>query len=197
MEKFEINVAALGRFSEQEFFHFCQDNDHLRIEREASGKIIIMSPTGSKSGHRNFNLNVQLGIWNQQYQKGYLFDSSAGFTLPNGATRSPDVAFVLSAKWEALTEAQQEGFAPICPDFVIELKSNTDRLPDLHAKMEEYVRNGAAFGWLIDTYEKKVYIYDQAKVSQNPQYEVYEHFEQSLTGRYFMEDFSIVLQEVL
>jgi Uma2 family endonuclease len=194
MEKSEINVEALGGMSENEFFRFCQDNDHLRIEREATGKIIIMSPTGSKSGHRNFKLNVQLGLWNQQYQKGYLFDSSAGFTLPNGATRSPDVSFVLKEKWESLTEEQQEGFAPICPDFVIELRSKNDQLKDLQIKMEEYISNGATFGWLIDPYEQKVYIYDKAAAQT---YEVFELFDQPLRGKYFMDDFSLVPDKVL
>lgn len=194
MEKFEINVEALGGMSANEFFRFCQDNDHLRIEREATGKIIIMSPIGSKSGHRNFNLNVQLGLWNQQYQKGYLFDSSAGFTLPNGATRSPDVSFVLKEKWESLSEEQQEGFAPICPDFVIELRSKNDQLKDLQVKMEEYISNGAAFGWLIDPYEQKIYIYDKAAAQT---YEVIEQFDQPLQGRYFMNNFSVVASKIL
>lgn len=197
MEKFEINIDAFGRLSEEEFFHFCRDNDHLRIERDSTGKIVVMSPTGSKSGNRNFNLNVSLGIWNQTHQKGYLFDSSAGFTLPNGATRSPDVSFVLKEKWEALTEEQQERFAPLCPDFVIELRSKNDNLQDLHAKMEEYIRNGASFGWLIDPYEKKIYIYDQADKQRDTMFEIHDQFNAALEGRYFMQDFSIVPDEVL
>lgn len=197
MEKFEINVDAFGRLSEEEFFHFCQDNDHLRIERDSTGKIVVMSPTGSKSGNRNFNLNVSLGIWNQIHQKGYLFDSSAGFTLPNGATRSPDVSFVLKEKWETLTEEQQERFAPICPDFVIELRSKNDNLQDLQIKMEEFIHNGASFGWLIDPYERKIYIYDKVTMKQQPMYEIYERFNSNLAGRYFMQDFSIVPDEVL
>ncbi len=194
MEKFEISLDALGRLSETEFFHFCQENSHLRIEKDATGKIIIMSPTGSKSGNRNFNLSIELGIWNRQHRRGYLFDSSAGFTLPNSATRSPDVSFVLKDKWEALTEEQQEGFAPVCPDFVVELKSKTDQLKGLQQKMEEYISNGASFGWLIDPYKKQVYIYDQA----DPQsFELFEQFGQPLQGRYFMDDFAVVLEEVL
>lgn len=192
MEKFEINVDAFGRLSDEEFFHFCQDNNHLRIERDHTGKINIMSPTGSKSGNRNFNLSLKLGVWNQQHQKGYLFDSSAGFTLPNSATRSPDVSFVLKEKWEALSEEQQERFAPVCPDFVIELRSKNDQIKDLQAKMEEYIGNGAAFGWLIDPYEKKVYVYDQIADT-----EIFEQFDQPLYGRYFMEDFSVIFNEIL
>ncbi len=194
MEKFEINIEAFGRLSAEEFFHFCQDNDHLRIERDCTGKIIIMSPTGSKSGNRNFNLSLKLGIWNHQYRKGYLFDSSTGFTLPNGATRSPDVSFVLKDRWEALSEEQQETFAPLCPDFVIELRSKNDQTKDLQTKMEEYLANGAAFGWLIDPYDRKVYLYDQA---DKQTFQLFEQFDQPLHGRYFMDDFAVILEEVL
>ncbi len=194
MEKFEINTEAFGRLSDDEFFHFCQDNDHLRIERDPTGKIIIMSPTGSKSGNRNVNLSYEVTSWNKQTKKGYIFDSSAGFTLPNGATRSPDVSFVLKDKWEALSEEEQEKFAPVCPDFVIELRSKNDPVKALQAKMEEYIDNGAAFGWLIDPFEQKVYIYDQA---DKQTFQLFEQFDQPLHGRYFMKDFSVILKEVL
>ena len=192
MEKFELNVDALGELSDQDFFELCQSNDHLRLERDAQGKIIIMAPTGSLSGNKNFDLNTDFGIWNRKYQRGYFFDSSAGFTLPNGATRSPDISFVLKEKWEAFSVEEQEGFAPLCPDFVLELRSKHDSVKDLKAKMQEYLANGAAFGWLIDPYENKIHIYDQ----QQPM-EVIEDFHQPLTGRYFMQDFSIVLADVL
>ncbi len=197
MEKFEINVKAFGQLTEEEFFRFCQDNDHLRIERDHTGKIVIMSPTGSKSGHRNVNLSYEVTKWNRKAKRGYVFDSSAGFTLPDGATRSPDVSFVLKEKWEALSEEQQEKFAPVCPDFVIELRSKNDDLKSLQEKLEEYIHNGAAFGWLIDPYEKKVYIYDQAVKDQPQTFTVFEQWNQPLHGRYFMKSFMIVLQEVL
>ena len=192
MEKFELNVDVLGELSDQDFFELCQSNDHLRLERDAHGKIIMMAPTGSLSGNKNFDLSTDFGIWNRKHRRGYFFDSSAGFTLPNGATRSPDVSFVLKEKWEALSVEEQEGFAPLCPDFVLELRSKHDSVKDLKAKMKEYLANGAAFGWLIDPYEKKIHIYDQ----QQPM-EVIEDFHQPLTGRYFMQDFSIVLADVL
>ena len=192
MEKFELNVDVLGELSDQDFFELCQSNDHLRLERDAHGKIIMMAPTGSLSGNKNFDLSTDFGIWNRKHRRGYFFDPSAGFTLPNGATRSPDVSFVLKEKWEALSVEEQEGFAPLCPDFVLELRSKHDSVKDLKAKMEEYLANGAAFGWLIDPYEKKIHIYDQ----QQPM-EVIEDFHQPLTGRYFMQDFSVVLADVL
>ena len=192
MEKFELDVSALGHLSDEEFFHFCRANDHLRIERDAAQKIIIMAPTGSLSGNRNINLSADFVIWNRQHRKGYLFDSSAGFRLPNGATRSPDVAFVLKDRWEALSSDQQEVFAPLCPDFVLELRSKNDSLIDLQAKMEECMANGASLGWLIDPYERQVYVYD----AQQPT-ALHEDFTQPLRGKYFMEDFEITLNTIL
>lgn len=192
MEKFELNVAAFGRLSDEEFFHFCQDNDDLRIERNASGKIIIMAPTGSLSGNRNANLVADFAIWNRNFKKGYVFDSSAGFTLPDGSTRSPDVSFILKDSWEALSRNEQEVFAPICPDFLVELRSKNDSLKELQAKMQEYLANGTTFGWLIDPYERKVYIYDAQQET-----EVFDNFSQPLQGRYFMDDFEIVLDDIL
>ena len=191
MEKFEINTEALGHLSDEEFFHFCRTNDHLRIERDAQQKIIIMAPAGSFSGNRNFNLNIPFGNWNNKHKRVYGFDSSAGFRLPNGATRSPDVAFILKDRWEALSVDEQEKFAPICPNFVLELRSKSDSIADLE-KMQEYLNNGVAFGWLIDPYERKVYVYD----AQQPMI-IHDDFAQPLRGRYFMDDFKIILNEVL
>ncbi|MEM6845973.1 MAG: Uma2 family endonuclease [Bacteroidota bacterium] len=192
MEKFELDVTAFRHLSDEEFFHFCQDNNELRIERDATGKIIIMAPTGSLSGNRNFDLYTDFAIWNRQHKKGYFFDSSAGFTLPNGATRSPDVSFVLKHRWEVLSEAEQEVFAPVCPDFVLELRSKNDSLKELQDKMAEYVANGTTFGWLIDPYERKAYIYDAQQKIQP-----FSDFSRPLRGRYFMDDFYVVLDDVL
>ena len=192
MEKFEISTEALKPLSDEEFFHFCRTNDHLRIERDAQQKIIIMAPAGSFLGNRNFDIGTDFGIWNRKYRKGYCFDSSAGFKLPNGATRSPDVAFILKNRWESLSVDEQEVFAPICPDFVLELRSKSNSVRDLQEKMDEYLANGAAFGWLVDPYERKVYVYD----SQQPM-TIHNNFAQPLRGRYFMDDFEIVLDEVL
>lgn len=192
MEKFEINTEALKPLSDEEFFHFCRTNNHLRIERDAQQKIVIMAPAGSFSGNRNFNLSIPFGIWHRKHRIGYFFDSSAGFKLPNSATRSPDIAFILKDRWEALLEDEQEGFAPICPDFVLELRSRSDSVRNLKEKMEEYLENGAAFGWLVDPYERKVYVYD----AQQPM-SVHVDFTQPLRGRYFMDDLEIVLSQVL
>ena len=144
---------------DDEFFEFCQINRDLRIERTADGEIIVMPPTGGKTGGRNFDLVVQFGIWIKRDGTGKGFDSSTGFKLPNGAERSPDASWVKLDRWEALTPSQMEKFIPLCPDFVIELRSPSDRVKNLQKKMEEYMDNGARLGWLIDPKNRRVYIY--------------------------------------
>ena len=154
-----VNFPAIVQMTHEQFLEFCQVNRDLRIERTATGDVIIMPPTFSDTGNRNFNLAVYLGIWTEQDGTGIGFDSSAGFTLPNGATRSPDAAWIKLDRWNALTDAQKASFAPICPDFVIELRSASDPLSRLQAKMQEYIDNGASLGWLIDRQNQQVYVY--------------------------------------
>jgi Uma2 family endonuclease len=132
------------------FLRLCRANPDLRLERTATGELIIMPPAGSGSGGRNLKVAQQLANWVDASGQGVAFDSSAGFTLPNGAIRSPDASWVARDRWDALTPDEQEGFAPLCPDFVVELRSPTDRLPDLRDKMREYRAQGARLGWLID-----------------------------------------------
>jgi Uma2 family endonuclease len=130
-----------------------------------------MFPTGSETGNRNFNLTVQFGIWVKQDGTGVGFDSSTGFILPNGATKSADAAWVKLEKWNSLTREQQTKFAPICPDFVVELRSPSDRLQSLQEKMLEYIDNGVSLGWLIDRKNRRVYIYrpnGSVEVLDNP-----------------------------
>jgi Uma2 family endonuclease len=145
--------------SNHEFFEFCQRNRDWRIERTSEGELIIMPPTGGTTGLCNFKLNVEFGIWVKQDGSGIGFDSSTGFILPNGAERSPDLAWVRRSRWEALTEEERAEFPPLCPDFVVEIRSLSDRLTTLQAKMQEYIDNGALLGWLLDPREKKVYVY--------------------------------------
>lgn len=154
-----IKLHPVTQMSDDQFFEFCQVNSDYRFERTVKGEIIILSPAGSESGERNFNLTVQFGIWVRQDGTGVGFDSSTGFTLPNGAVRSPDVAWIQKSRWNAIPLEQRKKFAPICPDFVVELRSETDDLTMLQDKMQEYISNGAAIGWLIDPIEKQVYIY--------------------------------------
>ena len=145
--------------TDEAFYRLCRDNPELRLELTAQRELVIMAPTGSKTGWRNSRLNQRLANWADGDGTGLCFDSSAGFLLPNGAKRSPDAAWVRRQRWDALTEEQQEGFAPLCPDFVVELRSPEDRLPDLQDKLAEYIENGAQLGWLIDPQDKCVFVY--------------------------------------
>jgi Uma2 family endonuclease len=154
-----IDLPWIMPMTEEQFSEFCLANRDLRIERTASGEVIVMSPAFSDTGNRNFNIAVQLGSWAERNGTGLGFDSSAGFTLPNGATRSPDASWIKLERWNALTEKQKASFAPICPDFVIELRSASDTVSSLQKKMEEYIANGTILGWLIDRQNRKVYIY--------------------------------------
>ncbi|HEV2762080.1 MAG TPA: Uma2 family endonuclease [Pyrinomonadaceae bacterium] len=149
----------MKKLTDDEFFEFCQLNKDLRIELTSEGDLIIMPPTGGKTGRRNVKLTIRLGSWAEAEGSGQPFDSSTGFTLPNGAKRSPDFAWVSNERWDALTDEKQEKFPPLCPDFVVELRSSNDSLTSLQQKMEEYVSNGAQLGWLIDPFERKVHVY--------------------------------------
>jgi Uma2 family endonuclease len=149
----------LKKLGDEEFFEFCMVNKDLRIELTGEGDLIIMAPTGGKTGIRNFKLIAAFGNWVLQDGTGEGFDSSTVFSLPNGAKRSPDLAWMSNERWQALSDREREIFPPLCPDFVVELRSPTDRLHYLQEKMEEYVSNGAQLGWLIDPFEKKVHVY--------------------------------------
>jgi len=158
--------------SDHEFFEFCQLNRDLRIECTCDGDLVIMPPTGGETGNANFTLAGLFSRWVEADGTGVGFDSSTGFKLPNGAKRSPDLAWIRRSRWEALTQKEREGFPPLCPDFVVELRSRTDGLHALYDKMQEYIDNGASLGWLIDPLERKVYVYRRsAEVSclENPE----------------------------
>ena len=145
--------------TEEQFGEFCAQNSELRIERTEEGALEIMPPTFMDTGNRNFKVVVQLGNWAVQDGRGEGYDSSTGFTLPNGAVRSPDASWVLRSRLEALTEDERRGFGHICPDFVIEIRSSSDRLSTLQAKMQEYIDNGARLGWMIDPIGRRAYVY--------------------------------------
>jgi Uma2 family endonuclease len=149
--------------TDDEFYDFCQQNPDLKIERTAAGALVIRPPMGGGSGKRSFSLTTQLGIWTKQTQLGEGFDSSTVFRLPNGANRSPDAAWIANDRWNALTPEQQERFPPIAPDFVVELRSRTDDIEDLEAKMREYMENGVRLGWLLDPITQRVKIYRQGQ----------------------------------
>ncbi|PSB31662.1 Uma2 family endonuclease [Chlorogloea sp. CCALA 695] len=157
--------------TEEQFFLLCQNNGDLRFERTASGEIIIMPPTGGETSNNNFEIAMQLGMWNKQTKLGKGFDSNGGFTLPNGAVRAPDASWLKLERWEALTQGQRQKFLPLCPDFVVELRSPTDSLKQTQLKMQEYIANGARLGWLIDPKTRRVEIYrpnQDVELLENP-----------------------------
>ena len=147
------------RMANDQFFDFCEANRELRIERTAEGDCEIMTPTGGATGWRNSRLVTQLTIWADLDGSGVVFDSSTGFFLPNGAIRSPDVSWVKKNRLAVLTSKQKKQFLPLCPDFVLELRSPSDTINVLHDKMQEYMANGSSLGWLIDPETKRVYVY--------------------------------------
>jgi Uma2 family endonuclease len=153
------SLMTLPQMSNEQFYEFCRCNSNLRIERNANGEVTVMPPAFSDTGNRNFKIALQLGIWAEQDGTGEGFDSSAGFTLPNGAMRAPDAAWIRLDRWNDLTETQKASFAPICPDFVVELRSASDTLKSLQTKMQEYIENGASLGLLIDRQNLTVYCY--------------------------------------
>ncbi len=154
-----LNFSPDFVFNEDRFYTFCRANADLRIERTAEGEIIVMPPTGWETGKRNSELTRQVGNWSLENSRGSATDSSTGFILPNKAERAPDAAWVRRERLLQLTAQQRSKFLPLCPDFAVELKSPTDSLPFLQAKMEEYVANGAQLGWLLDPENRTVYVY--------------------------------------
>ncbi|NJO39733.1 MAG: Uma2 family endonuclease [Cyanobacteria bacterium CRU_2_1] len=156
-----VNLSPLLELTDDAFYQLCRNNPEIQFERTATGELVIMSPVGGEGGKREADLIVDLGLWNRQANLGVVFSSSTCFKLPNGADRSPDAAWIKQARWDALTPAQQRKFPPIVPDFVIELRSETDDLGTLRAKMREYMDNGVVLGWLINPQDRQVEIYRQ------------------------------------
>ncbi|MEZ2239422.1 Uma2 family endonuclease [Microcoleus sp.] len=156
-----ITIPQTFKVTDEQFQQIAAVNRDLRLERTATGELIVMAPTGSETGNRNQDMSGQLWLWNRQTKLGVVFDSSSGFKLPNGADRSPDASWVKLERWQTLTLKEREGFAPLCPDFVVELRSKSDNMEPLREKMREYIANGAILGWLIDRKNQKVEIYRQ------------------------------------
>lgn len=163
MNALTVNFNSIIKLTDEQFFQLCQDNRDLRFERNANGELIIMPPTGGETGNRNAGLTAQVWIWNDQSKLGIIFDSSTGFKLPNGADRSPDVAWIPLERWNALTAEQKRRFLPLCPDFVVELLSPSDSLAATSEKMREYLANGSRLGWLIVRASRRVEIYRQGR----------------------------------
>jgi Uma2 family endonuclease len=154
-----LQMTPALRISDGEFYDFCQQNKDYRIERTAKGEIVIDMPTGGDTSRRNFHLVGQFYQWVMRYQNGEGFDCAGGFILPGGSTRSPDLSWVRKERFDALTVEEREKFIPLCPDFVVEIRSSTDNLKPLKEKMVEYIENGALLGLLIDPEKKIVYLY--------------------------------------
>lgn len=166
MTAITLDLHPIIDLTDEQFYQLAQANPDIKIERDAEGRIIVMPPTGGNTGRRNADLTTDLTIWNRQTKLGVVFDSSTEFNLPNGGNRSPDAAWVKIECWNALAVEEQETFPPICPDFVIELRSRTDNLTPIQNKMQEYLNSGLRLGWLIDPKNKRVEVYRQGQPKQ-------------------------------
>jgi Uma2 family endonuclease len=159
MNSVVLNLKPIAHLSDEQFYQLCLANRDLSLEMSAAGELIIVPPVGGESGNREAGLIADLEIWNRQTKLGKVFSSSTIFVLPNGAKRSPDAAWVKLERWEALTPEQRKKFPPLVPDFAIELRSETDRLQSIQAKMHEYIENSLRLGWLINPQDQQVEIY--------------------------------------
>ncbi|MBD2199128.1 MULTISPECIES: Uma2 family endonuclease [Calothrix] len=190
MDAITLNLSPVIQLTDEQFFQLCQINELIRFERKPDGTLLLMPLVGGLTSNRNVNITAQLGLWNRDELLGVAFSSSTGFTLPNGAVRSPDASWLRRNKWDALTQEQKERFAPVCPDFVVELRSASDCLQRLHNKMQEYLDNGSRLGWLIDLETKTVEIYrhnQDIEILQSPA---------SLLGEDILSGFVLTLKDI-
>jgi Uma2 family endonuclease len=190
MTAITLNLNSIIKLTSQQFYQLCEENPDLKLERNANGELIVMPPTGGETGKSNSTANAQIWTWNDRTELGEVFDSSTGFTLPNKADRSPDVSWVEKARWEALTPEQKDKFIPLCPDFVIEFLSPSDRLTKTQEKMQEYMQNGCRLGWLINRKKREVEIYrpgQDVEVLQSPL---------TLSGENVLPGFVLNLQKI-
>jgi Uma2 family endonuclease len=164
-----VKLEPVIKMTAETFYDLSQLNPELRLELTAKGEVIAMSPAGGETGNRNLAISAALYAWTTSNGEGAGFDSSTGFVLPNGAIRSPDAAWIRRERLAKLTPAQKQRFLPLCPDFVLELRSASDRLSDLQDKMEEYIANGARLGWLLVPQTRSVYVYRPGHAPQQMQ----------------------------
>lgn len=182
MSRLLLTLSPTLTLSDEQFVQLCQCNPDVRLERTSAGDLVVMPPTGSDTGAYNTGINAQLWFWNQQTQMGVVFDLSTGFRLPNGVVRSPDAAWIQRDRWDALSERDRQGFAPLCPDVVIELVSPSDDVQLLRAKMQEYLDNGARLGWLIHLSAQTADIYRPERSPQSVQLPAQLSDDQILPG---------------
>jgi Uma2 family endonuclease len=190
MTALALNLNSLIKLTSEQFYQLCEDNPNLQLERNANGELIVRPPTGGETGKSNSKFNLQIGLWNEQTELGEAFDSSTGYTLPNGANRSPDASWVEKSRWEALTPEQREKFIPLCPDFAVEILSPTDSLKKTQEKMQEYMDNGCRLGWLINRKKREIEIYrpgQDVEVLQSPL---------TLSGENVLPGFVLNLQKI-
>ena len=191
MNSFTVNLHPIIELTDEQFYQLCLNNRDLKFERTANGELLIMPPTGGETGRRNIKISAQLEVWSSQNSLGVAFDSSTCFKLPNRADRSPDAAWVKRECWDTLTPEQKVKFPPICPDFVIELRSPTDAIEKLREKMREYLANGCRLGWLIDPQTQQVEIYhlnQEVEVLLSPT---------TLSGKSVLPGFVLNLQPIM
>jgi Uma2 family endonuclease len=184
-----LNTRSLRRFTDDEFYQFCSDNPDLKFELDAQKNIIILSNSGGKAGNYNAEILAEIGLWNRIEKGGMCFDSSTTFRLPNGAVRSPDVAWIKMERWNALSGKEKKQFPPLCPDFIIEIKSPSDSLAAQKPKMNEWVSNGCRLAWLINPEEELTYVYSNGKIESIP-------FEENLSGKEVTKGFEIKLSAI-
>ncbi len=189
MTAFTIHIPQSWRMTDEMLYDFCIANRDKVVERDANRQIIIMAPVGGLSSYYNGELTTDLVLWNRKNQLGITFDSSGGFFLPDGSMRSPDAAWISNEKWEKLSEVERTKFPPLCPDFVIELRSKTDRLGELQSKMEEWMANGCQLAWLIDPANEQVFVFRKGK-----KVEQVSGFDRLLSGEEVLRGFELDLR---
>ncbi|MGK7960496.1 Uma2 family endonuclease [Crocosphaera sp.] len=182
-----LELKPIIELTSEEFYQLCQVNPELPLELSRNGELIIMSPVGGETGNKEADLNFQVSLWNHQTQLGLVFSSSTVFDLPNGGNRSPDVAWITKERWDSLTPRQKQKFPPICPDFIIELRSPSDRLQPLQEKMLEYLDAGLRLGWLINPQDRTVEIYRPQQPTETLSLPV------SLSGEDVLPGFTLLL----
>jgi Uma2 family endonuclease len=185
-----IRLPSTFRCTQEQFVELVKANPELRWELTAHGEVTVMPPTGSETGNYNMMLGTEIEIWNRHCRLGKTFDSSTGFRLPNGAIRSPDVAWIAQERWAQLSPEQRRTFAPICPDFVVELVSPTDDVNALAAKMQEYRENGCRLGWLVDPQKRQVTVYRPQMAPEIISFDV------PLTGEDVLPGFTLDLRQI-
>ena len=191
MDTIVLNDSITGRMTDNDFLRFCLENKDLRIERNSDLKIILMSPVTSLSGFYSLEVARQLANWAIQNGKGIAFDSSAGFTLPDRSVLSPDASWLSREKWNKLSADDKDKFAPVCPEFVIEVRSKSDSLSELQVKMKNWIKNGTELAWLIDPRDEVSFIY-----SADHAEEKIEGLDKKLYGKGSVAGFELDLSKI-